>query len=146
MDGGSVNLMGMSVDVDLLRSKISDVRFCIRELLRLASKDFSDLSIDERYSIRYNIVVLVESLVSICMHIAVEAFGKTPSSYREAARFVGERLNLGCVHDLEGLVGLRNLLIHRYWVVDDERVYRSIKENLECVEKLLSRVREEFIG
>ena len=140
------HLSFMSVDVDLLRSKISDVRFCIRELLRLTSKDFSDLSVDERYSIRYNIIVLVESLVSLCMHIAVEAYGKTPSSYRESVRFIAERLNMGCISDLESIVGLRNLLIHRYWTVDDERVYESVKENFHCIEGLLKRIEETYLG
>jgi uncharacterized protein YutE (UPF0331/DUF86 family) len=32
-------------------------------------------------------------------------------------------------------------LIHRYWLVDDERVYEAVKTNFRCVEELLSRVR-----
>ncbi|MEM2089443.1 MAG: hypothetical protein QXF52_12400 [Thermoproteota archaeon] len=57
----------MPVDGDVLRSRISDVNSTISELQRLASKPFMQLSIDEKYSIRYNIVVLVESVVSICI-------------------------------------------------------------------------------
>ena len=136
----------MPVDVDLVRNKIDDIKFSIEELKRLTSKDFIDIDVDERYSIRYNIIVLVESLVSLCMHIAVEAYGKTPSSYRESVRFIAERLNMGCISDLESIVGLRNLLIHRYWTVDDERVYESVKENFHCVEGLLKRIEETYLG
>jgi len=136
----------MPVDVDLVRNKIDDIKFSIEELKRLTSKDFIDIDVDERYSIRYNIIVLVESLVSLCMHIAVEAYGKTPSSYRESVRFIAERLNMGCISDLESIVGLRNLLIHRYWTVDDERVYESVKENFHCIEGLLKRIEETYLG
>jgi len=136
----------MPVDVDLVRNKIDDIKFSIEELKRLTSKDFIDIGVDERYSIRYNIIVLVESLVSLCMHIAVEAYGKTPSSYRESVRFIAERLNMGCISDLESVVGLRNLLIHRYWTVDDERVYESVKENFHCIEGLLKRIEETYLG
>ena len=136
----------MPVDVDLVRNKIDDIKFSIEELKRLTSKDFMDIGVDERYSIRYNIIVLVESLVSLCMHIAVEAYGKTPSSYRESVRFIAERLNVGCISDLESVVGLRNLLIHRYWTVDDERVYESVKENFHCIEGLLKRIEETYLG
>ncbi|MEM2688064.1 MAG: DUF86 domain-containing protein, partial [Thermoproteota archaeon] len=124
----------MPVDGDVLRSRISDVNSTISELQRLASKPFMQLSIDEKYSIRYNIVVLVESVVSICMHIAVEAYVKTPATYREAVKIVAERLNLSLAGELESLVGLRNLLVHRYWPVEDEKVYEAVKNNFKCVE------------
>jgi uncharacterized protein YutE (UPF0331/DUF86 family) len=60
--------------------------------------------VDEKYAIRYNIVVLVESLV-----------------------------------------GLRNLLIHRYWGVEDRRVYQSLKANFKCVEEFLDKL-ERLLG
>ncbi len=134
----------MPVDGDILRSRISEINFTISELQRLASKPFTQLSIDEKYSIRYNIVVLVESVVSLCTHIAVEAYVKTPATYREAVKIVAERLNLSFAGELESLVGLRNLLVHRYWTVEDEKVYEAVKNNFKCVEELLEKVREAF--
>jgi uncharacterized protein YutE (UPF0331/DUF86 family) len=135
----------MPVDDDVLKTRISEVRSTVSELLRLSSKSFMELNVDEKFSMRYNVVVLVESLVSLCTHIAAEAYAKTPMSYREAVRVVGERLGVVCVDDLESLVGLRNLLIHRYWTVEDERIYEGVKTNFKCVEKLLSRVEEAFL-
>ncbi|RLI04611.1 DUF86 domain-containing protein, partial [Candidatus Bathyarchaeota archaeon] len=118
----------------------------IGELQRLTSKPYKKLTVDEKYSIRYNVVVLVESLVSMCIHVAVEVYAKKPVSYREAVRVVAERLGLVQVNNLESLVGLRNLLIHRYWTVEDEKVYRDVKTNFKCVEEFLSRVEEVFLG
>lgn len=135
----------MPVDGDVLRSRISDVKSAIKELERLTSKPFTELNVDERYSMRYNIVVLVESLVSLCVHVATEAYDRKPTSYREAVRILAERLGLKCVGDLEGLVGMRNLLIHRYWFVEDERIYDSVKADFKCVEQLLSGVEEAFL-
>ncbi|MEM1558256.1 MAG: DUF86 domain-containing protein [Thermoproteota archaeon] len=134
----------MPVDSDVLRSRISEINSTISELQRLTSKPFTQLSIDEKYSIRYNIVVLVESIVSLCMHIAVEAYIKTPTTYREAVKIVAERLNLSLAGELEFLVGLRNLLVHRYWTIEDEKVYEAVKNNFKCVEELLGKVREAF--
>jgi len=134
----------LPIDEDILRSKISEINFAISELLRLTSKPFVQLSIDEKYSIRYNLIILVESLVSLCMHIAVEAYAKTPLSYREAVKFVTERLSVSCTRDLEALVGLRNILVHRYWTVMDEKVYESIKNDFKCIHELIGKVREVF--
>ncbi|MGC8542802.1 MAG: HepT-like ribonuclease domain-containing protein [Vulcanisaeta sp.] len=36
-------------------------------------------------------------------------------------------LSVGCSIDLEALSGLRNLLVHRYWIVKDDMVYESIE-------------------
>jgi uncharacterized protein YutE (UPF0331/DUF86 family) len=134
----------MPVNGDVLKARISDLRSTLNELERLTSKPFNELSIDERYSMRYNIVVLVESLVSLCMHIAVEAYGRTPESYRDAARIVAERMGVTCLSDLESLIGLRNLLIHRYWVVEDEKVYKAAKANFRCVLELVGKVEGAF--
>jgi uncharacterized protein YutE (UPF0331/DUF86 family) len=102
-------------------------RASIQELYRLTSKRYNELSTDEKYSIRYNIIVLVEALVALCSHIAVEELGKIPRSYRESVRIVAEYLNIPCIDDLETLVGLRNLLIHRYQIILDDKVYSFIK-------------------
>ena len=40
------------------------------------------------------------------------------------------------------LIRLRNLLVHRYWTIDDERIYASVKSNFESVRNFLKRLRE----
>jgi uncharacterized protein YutE (UPF0331/DUF86 family) len=125
----------MPVDEDVLKTRISDVRLAAKELQRLASKPFVELNVDEKYSMRYNVVVLVESLVSLCVHIATEAYDQRPMSYKEAVRIVAEKLNLRCIEDLESLVSLRNLLIHRYWIVNDKKIYEGVKTNFKCVNR-----------
>ena len=99
---------------------------------------------DERYSIRYNIIVLVGALASLCIHIARRQYNYIPKSYTDAVRFVSEKLNVAYVNDLVALVRLRIILIHRYWNVDDHKVYDSVKSDFKCIEKLL-RVIEKNI-
>jgi uncharacterized protein YutE (UPF0331/DUF86 family) len=36
---------------------------------------------------------------------------------------------------------LRNLLVHRYWVISDERVYESVKSGLKGFEEFITCVR-----
>lgn len=135
----------MPADSEVVRYRVGEARSAIRELLRLVSKPYEGLSLDEKYSMRYNLIVLVEALVSLCTHIAVEEYGKPPSSYREALKTVVERHIPECVGDLEALAGMRNLLVHRYWVVDDAMLYSAVRNDFECVEKLLRKVEEVFM-
>ncbi len=93
MDAAHIMVVGsLPVDREVARYRAGEARSAIREFLRLASKPYEELSIDGKYSMRYNLIVLVGALAYLCIHIAVEEYGKTPSSYREALRVVAERL------------------------------------------------------
>ena len=65
----------MPIDEDVVSARIRDVLSSISELKRITSKCFVEMSIDEIYSMRYNIIVLVEALASICLHVAIEQYG-----------------------------------------------------------------------
>jgi uncharacterized protein YutE (UPF0331/DUF86 family) len=49
-----------------------------------------------------------------------------------------------CGKDLTVIVWLRNLLTHRYWAIDDEQVYNSVKNNFKGVDKFVERVKEKY--
>ncbi|MEM2617367.1 MAG: HepT-like ribonuclease domain-containing protein [Thermofilaceae archaeon] len=44
--------------------------------------------------------------------------------------------------DFARLIRLRSLLPHRYWTIDDERIYTSVKRNFKSVKNFLERLPE----
>lgn len=45
------------------------------------------------------------------------------------------------------LVGLRNLIAHRYWEVDDLRIYREARgSGLEFIKRFVREVEERVLG
>lgn len=132
----------MPVDRDLVDSRADNAYEAMGELKRLVSKDFNSMSVDERYSMRYNVIILVEAIASLCLHVALEHYGLRPKSYSECFREVSQRLGVRCYPDLEGLARLRNLLVHRYWVIRDELIHGNIRGDFRCVEEFIDRVRE----
>ena len=48
------------------------------ELIRLSSKEFEEMNVDELYSMRYLIIMLVEAIIAICTSIAMEAYAMNP--------------------------------------------------------------------
>lgn len=133
------------VDVDAVRLRVVDVENTVNELKRLTGKVFDSLTIDEVYAIRYNVVVLVEALVSLAVHILVEDFGYRPRSYVDAIEQLASRLGVRCVDELRALVRLRNLLVHRYWVVDDRRVYDDVRSDFTCIMDFIEAVRSRYL-
>jgi len=51
---------------------------------------FSELTLDHIYSLRYNIIVLVDSLVSLAIHILVEGYSYKPRQYLDAVEQLEE--------------------------------------------------------
>jgi uncharacterized protein YutE (UPF0331/DUF86 family) len=130
------------IDKELVLEKISEVSDIISELKALTIKKYEEMNTHERYSMRYLIIVLVESLASICVHLSLDQYGIRPKSYTECFREVGLRLGVQCYRELEALARLRNILVHRYWTVRDDLVYQSIKRDFNCVEVFMEKVKE----
>lgn len=77
------------------------------------------------------------------MHIAIEG-GYEPTSYADCFKFLEDKKLIGEVEEIIKIVRLRNLLVRRYWNIDDSIIYRSIKKNFKCVEDLLKTIEEKY--
>lgn len=117
----------MPVNVDHLKQRINEILESKGELNRLTTKPYTQLSREEKYAMRYHIIVLAESLGSICVQIATEEFKRTPQSYSECFKLMEEKGMCDCAKDLTAIMRLRNLLTHRYWTIDDNQIYDSTK-------------------
>ena len=43
--------------------------------------------------------------------------------------------------DVLSIVRLRNLLVHRYWVIDDAKIYSSVKKDFKRIVSVVRKVR-----
>ena len=121
----------MAADRDLVEARVREIHDAIRLLEELAARKFEELTIHERLSMRYLVIQLVEAAAGICLHLLAERYDERAESYPGCFSRLGE---LGLIpRDLAARLAsaarLRNLLVHA--AVDDERVYRSVREGLE---------------
>jgi len=135
----------MPVDVSQLKQRITEVLDAKRELQRLTSKSYEKLTGDEKFAIRYHVIVLAEAVGNVCISIAKHDLGQEPMSYSDCFKLLDEEsICENCATELSGLIGLRNLLVHRYWSVDDRRVYNSTRDGFYSVDKYLEAVEEKY--
>jgi uncharacterized protein YutE (UPF0331/DUF86 family) len=134
----------MPISVEQIKQRITEILETIDELKRLTSKSYAELSLNEKYAIRYHIIVLAEALGSLCFQMATEELNRAPESYSQCFKMLEEEGICDCARDLTALVRLRNLLVHRYWVIDDSQVCDAIKSNFKAVEKFLERVKDRY--
>ncbi len=135
----------MPVDVDQIKQRLKEVLDAKAELKRLTGKPYEKLDMNEKYAIRYHIIVLAEALGNVCLHVVKEDLKQEPLSYSECFRLLDdEGISDDCAKELTKLVRLRNLLTHRYWIIDDNQVYNSIKNDFQGVDSFLESVSDKY--
>ena len=118
----------------------------MEEIVSLSFEEFIS-DIRNRYTLRMAIVELVESLVVASARMIRETLmeGERVEGYVETVKKLMERriLAQNDVETLEKLIRLRNIIIHRYWEVDDRRIYNEAKgSGIEAVRRIVDRLME----
>lgn len=83
-------------------------------------------------------------MANICNHILTRVTGLVPKGYPDCFEKLSEAKiitkNLGDM--LKKAASLRNIIIHKYWEVDDRKVFKSVKENISDFEEFLKQINE----
>ena len=126
---------------------LRDLEKGLKIIEEITSTDLEDFLNDlkSRYALRMAIVEIIETAANIGLillreHGAHEVKGY-PHIFDKMAelRILSADVGLG----MRRMARLRNLIIHRYWEVDDSRIYREATENgLGIVRRFLEEVRE----
>jgi uncharacterized protein YutE (UPF0331/DUF86 family)/predicted nucleotidyltransferase len=138
----------MPINQEHIEARIMEINDAVQMLRDLISKPFQELTLHEKLSMRYLIIQLIEAASSICIHILLWAFNESAEGFPECFSRLGSRgvIPRDLASKLSSAARLRNLLVHRYWAIDDERVYGSVKEGLRDFECFISCIREFLEG
>jgi len=117
----------------------------IEEVGGIISLDVESFPKDRRarFSLRHSIVLIVESLADIAVAILEKDFNEIVESYRDAIMKLRDKGLLGrrVAESIARLVSLRNLIVHRYSIVDDLKIYESAKNSgVESIERFIEEV------
>jgi len=91
----------------------------------------------DRLSARYLIVEMVEASTSLGIHLLEAGGVKAPETYGEVFNKMAERN----IISWEVAEGMRKLVVHRYWEVDDGRIYDEGRgSGLEVIRHFIEEV------
>jgi len=125
--------MKISVDMDrILKAKMDLVRVS-DQIDQLFGNEVKDYLSDPRnaLSLKYLLIEAVEAMADICQHLLAKAKGMVCEGYVDCLVKAGEAgiITTALAKKLRKLADLRNILIHRYWVIDDEKIYTQTMKN-----------------
>jgi uncharacterized protein YutE (UPF0331/DUF86 family) len=117
----------------------------IEEVGGIISLDVESFPKDRRarFSLRYSIVLIVGSLADIAVAILEKDFNEIVEFHRDAIMKLRDKGLLGrrVAESIARLVSLRNLIVHRYSIVDDLKIYESAKNSgVENIERFIEEV------
>ncbi|RLE97641.1 MAG: hypothetical protein DRJ63_08890 [Thermoprotei archaeon] len=130
---------------------LMEIRKSLEIAKNIVSMDYNEFICDirNRYTLRLALVEIVESSSSLGLHILREFLGVNKvEGYSHIFRLLRDRgvISPKVGEDMENLAKLRNLIIHRYWEIDDSRIYKEAKgSGLKVVEDFVKEV-EEYVS
>jgi uncharacterized protein YutE (UPF0331/DUF86 family) len=134
------------IDTEKLKSRVLTIRENVAKIEQYAKLTDEEFWADERnlYSIKYLMLESIEAAASLCSHLVAHYGGQSPSSFPECFETLGR---LGIVSDelsgkLIAMARFRNLLVHRYWEVDNQRVLEIARKDIYDLFAFLSAVGE----
>jgi len=138
----------MPLNEEHIEARIREINDSVQMLSRLTARGSDELTVDERLSMRYLLIELVEAASSICMQILLGVFNEKPEGFPECFVRLGAKgiIPEDLASRLASAARLRNLLVHRYWEIDDARVHESARKGLEDFQTFTMHVREFLEG
>jgi len=134
------------VSKSYLSKVIRDLLEAISVVREDVSKPFESLSRAERSEIRYYMIVVAEALIALAYHIVRRGLGMEPETPSSTFRILLEKglMTREEFEDAVKIVRLRNLLVHRYWVVDDRLIYDNVRRDFRTLLSFVERIRRVY--
>lgn len=123
------------VDRFLLAKALADVRDAVARIRQVLPADVAVFARDRtaREVVVLNLFVALQHCLSVTTHWLADARLDVPVAYREAFLALGDRgvLSSALAVRLAAASGLRNLIAHRYGVLDWQRIHSIASTQLD---------------
>lgn len=139
----------MEVDKDRLLSLIGEIEQALSILREYGEADKESLigNLKSLGSVKYYLIVAIEGCVDICNHIVAKERIGVPESYSDCFKILKNNEIISDVlsKELSNLAKFRNLLVHLYWKVDDEKVYELLQMKLDDIDRFIQQISKKYL-
>ncbi len=136
--------MSRYLNVDLIEDRIRDINDSLFALSPIIESDFHDLGTTEHMALRYLIIQLVEAAATICTNMMIVFFNEKPAGFPSCFSRLAQKgmLSTSLGNKFASASRLRNILVHRYWVIDDEKIYELLKSGRQDFLDFIKEIRK----
>lgn len=138
----------MEVDKEKIKKRFEEISHALEEIRRITSLDDEKFWADEEHiaAVKYNLLQAIEGVASICLHLAAKKFKKGVSNPGDCFKLLIERevVDRNLAKRLIEMNRFRNMLVHHYEKIDDKKVLKYTREELDDFENFIRAVGEKL--
>jgi len=131
-------------DADRMLKLVSQMREAVNRLrvLRECERSVFVRDPDKSGSAKYHLIVAIESAIDMCNHLISRNGYRAPDDYADTFAVLGEQgaFEQGFLERLKEMARFQNRLVHLYWEIDENQVYRILQERLGDFKVFLDRL------
>lgn len=139
----------MSVDKEKTAKRISEIQIAMDRLKQYASMNVKTFIKDDEKvaAAKYHLLTVIEGCISICTHISTKEIHKIPEGYGACFKLLADNniIDSDLGNNLSKMAGFRNLLIHQYWNIDDQKVHQFIVSGLDDIKTYIKLVGDKYL-
>ncbi len=135
------------LDKERIEVYLSRLDEAVAQLSRLRKRfiSFEDFkgNMDTRELCVHYLRIALESVLDVCRHfLAVKGVSLTEIDTSNIVELCGEKglIDYGFASKIKGMVGMRNAIVHVYWRLDYQAIYRVITQELVDFDELTRQV------
>ncbi len=125
----------MNVDIEKVSRYLMEIKERRHDLGRLLGENSDPALLADPWRLRglkYTLVEMAEAMANTLQHILAKDMGQPVTGYVETILKAGDKgiLPPMIVGKLKPFFDFRNSLIHRYWIISDEKLVQLLRENI----------------
>lgn len=132
------------IDIDRLNKAKADIIAVYGQINTLLKSGKEGFLLDQKgpLALKYLLIEAVEAIADICQHLLAKTKGKPCEGYVDCIMKAGKEAIIlpELANKLRRLADLRNSLIHRYWIIDDEQLYLQTDQNKGDLMEFVSQI------
>lgn len=136
--------MTNEINQEKLKARAADIRSAVQKIESYAGLSDQDFWSDERniYAVKFLLFQAMEAIGSICVHVLAKRFQVAVSNYATCFQELEQRdvLSEELSRKLRKMIRFRNIMVHRYWEVDDQRVLDYARHDVQDMIEMLRSV------
>lgn len=138
----------MKYDKEKVERFASEIYSSVNELKDLSRLDESEFVSDvhKLNSAKYLLIVGIEAAIDLCNHLISMNKFRQPEGYADTFRVMAEEgiIRSEFADRLEMMARFRNRLVHIYWKIDDDFIYKILDEDIDDLGKLVEKISDHL--
>jgi len=131
------------IDKNRVTAYVSEIKVSLDNLKNYAMlerQSFLSSPINIRDT-KYCFIIAGQAAIDLCYHLTAKLLKKAPADYSNCFELLHEtgKFNEETLRCMANMAKFRNLLVHHYIKVDNERVYDKLNE-IDCFERFIQEL------